>query len=104
MLRDLFFIKVALSSMCSPVALFLVIFSASARPSSSTLLLRFASGIAFVVAPLWRSSDGALAEPPSVELSTLTLVNVGCSLERATMADVRTAAPIIGYDCKGYDE
>ena len=64
----------------------------------------YASGIASVVAPRWRSSDDALAEPPSVELSTLTLVNVGCSLEKATMADVITAAPINGYDCKGYEE
>ena len=82
--------------MCSSDALFFVIFYTSARPSSLTLLLRFVNGITFVVAPLWRDSDGTIAEPSSIELSTLTLINVDCSLERATTADVRTAAPIMG--------
>ena len=82
--------------MCSSAALFLVTLSASERPSSSTLLLHFVSGITFVIAPLWRDSDGTTAEPSSIELSTLTCINVDCSLERATTADVRTAALIIG--------
>ena len=82
--------------MCYSAALVFVSCSVSARPSSSTFLLRFVSGIAFVVAPLWRDSDGTTAEPSCIVLSTLTLVNVDCSLERATIADVITAAPNMG--------